>query len=213
MKRLFSVACLLLGAAAVAPAAEVSDLTRQLKSPDADQRRAAAKSLFEMGDEARDAVPDLVQALKDKDLFVRRFAAQSLGEIGPDAKSAVKPLAEALGDPKKEVAQAAATALGKIGAAEPLAALAADAKKDPTARRKAIEALGAMKSDARSAVSALTKALKDRDVRVEAAEALGEIGSDASAALKELEAIAGDKKERDRNFKKAVNQAVKKIKQ
>jgi HEAT repeat protein len=213
MNKLSLVILTLFGLAAAAGAADVPTLVKQLKSSDPDLRRAAAKQLGEAGADAKPAITALAAALKDKDLFVRRFAAQALGEIGPDARSAVKPLAEALSDPKKEVAQAAATALGKIGAAEPLAALARDTKKDPTARRKAIEALGAMKSDAKSAVPALTKALKDKDVRIEVADALGEIGPDASSALKELESIAGNKKERDRNFKKAVNQAIKKIKQ
>ncbi len=211
MRTMLLIALALLGLTCAAVAADVPSLVKQLKSPDPDLRRAAAKELGEAGPDAKTAITALTTALGDKDLFVRRFAAQALGEIGPEAKSAVKPLSEALKDPKKEVAQAAATALGKIGAVEPLAALAGDTRRDPAARRKAIEALGAMKADARSAVPDLTKALKDKDVRIEAADALGEIGPDASSALKDLDAIAASK-ERDRNFKKAVTEAIKKIK-
>jgi len=211
MTKLLLVAFALLSLACAAGAADVPALVKQLKSPDPDLRRAAAKGLGEAGPDAKPAITALTTALADKDLFVRRFAAQALGEIGPEAKSAVKPLSDALKDPKKEVVEAAATALGKIGAVEPLAALVSDARKDPAARRKAIEALGLMKADARSAVPDLIKALKDKDVRLEAAEALGDIGPDASSALKELDAIAASK-ERDRNFKKAVTEAIKKIK-
>ncbi len=211
MKKLLLAALALLGLACAGHAADVDGLVKQLKSPDADMRRAAAKALGEAGPDAKPAITALAHALSDKDLFVRRFAAQALGEIGPDARSAVKPLSETLKDPKKEVVEAAATALGKIGAAEPLAALVGDTRREAAPRRKAIEALGLMKADARPAVPALTKALKDKDLRIEAAEALGEIGPDASSALKDLEAIAASK-ERDRNFKKAVNDAIKKIK-
>jgi HEAT repeat protein len=211
MNKLVLVALALSGLTCAARAADVDALVKQLKSPDVDLRRAAAKGLSEAGADAKPAITALSAALSDKDLFVRRFAAQALGEIGPDARPAVKPLTEALKDPKKEVVEAAATALGKIGAAEPLAALVGDTKRDAAPRRKAVEALGMMKADAKSAVPALTKALKDRDLRIEAAEALGEIGPDASPALKDLQAIA-DSKERDRNFKKAVNDAIKKIK-
>jgi HEAT repeat protein len=211
MKKILLVTLTLFGLTCAAWSADVATLAKQLKSSDPEVRRAAAKGLAEAGPDAKDAVKPLSSALSDKDLFVRRFAAQALGEIGPDAKSAVKPLTEALKDSKKEVAEAAATALGKIGAAEPLAALVGDDKRDTGPRRRAIEALGMMNGDARSAVPALTKALKNKDLRIEAADALGEIGPDANSALKELEAIAASK-ERDRNFKKAVNEAIKKIK-
>lgn len=197
----------------LARSADIATLVRQLKSEDAEERRAAAKGLAEMGSEAKSAVGALATALKDKDLFVRRFSAQALGEIGPEAKSAVRPLAEALKDSRKEVAQAAAVALGKVGGdgVGALALFVGDKGKDPEARRKAAEALGSLGANAKSAVPGLTAALKDRDVRLEAANALGEIGPDAKGALKELETIAASK-ERDRVFTQAVNRAIKKIK-
>jgi HEAT repeat protein len=227
MKRLFSVACLLLGAAALAPAAEVSDLTKQLKSPDADQRRAAAKSLFEMGDEAKDAVPDLVQALKDKDLFVRRFAAQSLGEIGANARTAIPALKSSLGDGKKEVVEAAAVALGKIGSdgLSTLTDVVKDKKQDTEVRRQAIIALGTAGANAKDAVPVLVDVLKDPsagsagkgkkgsadtpNLRVDAAEALGDIGPDAKDAVPALEDLASAKGKSP--LKLAANDALKKI--
>ena len=227
MKRLFSVACLLLGAVSIASAAEVSDLTRQLKSPDPDQRRAAAKSLFEMGDEAKDALPDLVQALKDKDLFVRRFAAQSLGEIGGDARTAIPALKASLSDSKKEVVEAAATALGKIGpdGISTLTDVVKDRKQDVEVRRQAIIGLGTAGANAKDAVPVLVDLLKDTtagpagknkkkdadapNLRVDAAEALGDIGPDAKDAAPVLEDLAGAKGKSP--LKTAANDALKKI--
>ena len=226
MKRLFSAACLLLGAVSLASAAEVSDLTRQLKSPDPDQRRAAAKGLFEMGDEAKEAVPDLVQALKDKDLFVRRFAAQSLGEIGGNARTAIPALKSSLGDSKKEVVEAAATALGKIGpdGITTLTGVVQDRKQDVEVRRQAIIALGTAGPNAKDAVPVLVDILKDAtagsagknkkdpdapNLRVDAAEALGDIGPDAKDAAPVLEDLASAKGKSP--LKTAANDALKKI--
>src|SRR5262249_39194345 len=64
----------------------IDALVKQLKDPDADTRRKAAKELAEAGAEAQPAGPALTAALKGKDLFVRPLAAQGLREIGPDAK-------------------------------------------------------------------------------------------------------------------------------
>src|SRR5438105_15084008 len=84
-------------------AAQVDALIKQLKSPDSDMRREAAKKLSEMGVEAKKAGPALVTALKtDKDLFVRRFAAQGLGEVGAEPKLAVPALSALLREDTKE---------------------------------------------------------------------------------------------------------------
>src|SRR5438045_7135993 len=73
--------------------AQIDALIKQLKSPDSDMRREAAKKLGELGKDAKKAGPALVTALKnDKDLFVRRFAAQGVGEVGADPKLAVPAL-------------------------------------------------------------------------------------------------------------------------
>ena len=202
--------CLVLGvaccAAGAAQAGDVTKLVVDLKSNDSDVRRSAAKGLAEMGPEAKDAAPALLAALKnDKDLFVRRFAAKALGEVeaavtalGKMGEPAVPPLIDALknksADPKKPKKGPAAT--------------------DSTAfvRTKAAEALGNMGPKAKSAVPALIDALKDPNVRTEAAIALGNIGPDAKSAVSALQDAAtakGNKK--DKAFKQAVNEAVKKI--
>jgi HEAT repeat protein len=222
-----------LGLAATARADDVESLAKQLKDKDSDVRRAAAKSLAEMGAAAKPAVPELTAAVKDdKDLFVRRFAAQALGEIGPDAKDAVPALGKAAREEKKELVEAAVTALGKIGpdavpalidalkGKAPDPAKGKDKKKvmpaasegdDTLRRRKAAEALGAIGPPAKAAVPTLIDALKDTAVRTEAARALGNIGPDAKAALTPLNDLLGDKKNRDRDFQMVAREAIRKI--
>src|SRR4051812_45164868 len=68
--------------------------------------------------------------------------------------------------------------------------------KDNTERRKAAEALGEMGTDAKLAVPALTKALRDKDlfVRRHSAFALGKTGTDAKDAISKLALATGDDK-------------------
>jgi HEAT repeat protein len=211
-------------------AADLNQLVADLKSKDSDVRRAAAKGLAEMGPDAKSAGPALIAALKnDKDLFVRRFAAQALGEVEADPKTAVPALTALLKeDDKKELVEAAVTALGKMGEAgvPPLIDVVKSKKvepnkgkkpapTDPTAlvRTRAVEALGNMGPKAKDAVPALIGVLKDPNIRTEAAVALGNIGPDAGSpavsALKDAAAAKGNKK--DKAFKQAVNEAIKKI--
>jgi HEAT repeat protein len=227
MKRLLGAVGMVLGLAAAAGAADVPDLVKQLKDADPTVRRAAAKALGEACADAKTAVGPLAKALKDTDPFVRRFAAQALGEIGPDAKDAVPALNDLIkrGTDRKEVLEAAATALGKIGAGKvgvaALAATVKDKSADVLVRRKAAESLGAMGPDAKAAIPALLSVLKPAgnnamprggDFRPEVAEALGQIaGPDDKAAVDTLTALSTDRQVRDRNLKKAINDALKKI--
>jgi HEAT repeat protein len=122
----------------VAPA-----LVEALHHPDADVRRAAARSIGQIGrpafaalkaqkalddpsEEVRclvveslawmgpEAVKPLIAALSDKGSSVRRAAARALGELGPDAIAAENALVETVNDPKAEVRDAAAKALRQI---------------------------------------------------------------------------------------------------
>jgi HEAT repeat protein len=219
--------CLVLAVACGAARAEdVTKLVGDLKNKDADVRRAAAKGIAEMGPDAKSATPALIDVLKkDKDVFVRRFAAQALGDVEADPKIAVPALASVLGE-----SEAAVTSLGKMGSTAVPPLIDAVKKKggtptkpkgqkpmattDGTAlvRTKAIEALGNIGAKAKPAVPVLIEALKDANVRTEAAEALGNIGPDAKDAIPALQEAAGAKgNKKDKNFKQAVNVAIKKI--
>jgi HEAT repeat protein len=210
---------------ATAEGAEVEGLIKKLKSTDSDERRAAATALAELGAEAKGAVPALTAALKDKDLFVRRYAAQALGAIGADARKSVPGLRALLSDSRKEVREAAVVALGKVGGPEAVQALAAavrDGANEPSVRKKAAEALGALGPGARSAVPALTAALTgkakkakktsaDDDVRVEVAAALGAIAKPQDkAAVAALKAVS-EGKQRNKALKKTATDALRKI--
>lgn len=218
---------------AVARADAVDELIKQLKNTDSDLRREAAKKLAEMGTEAKKAGPALVMAVKsDKDLFVRRFAAQALGEVGADPKTAVPALSALLKEDTKELTEAAIGALGKLGEPAVPALVQALKKKDADPKKKekgnkkgpatpnrsaflrakAAVALGEIGSAAKSAVPALIDALKDASIRADVAIALGNIGSAAKEAVPALrEAVAGKGNKKDKAFKDAVNQAIKKI--
>ena len=122
----------------VAPA-----LIEALHSPSADVRRAASRSLGQLGKaafpslgkaralkdkdpEARRlviealswmgpiAVPALIAALKDESPPVRRSAARALGNLGAEAKTALAALEAAASDRQEEVRTAAAKALQQI---------------------------------------------------------------------------------------------------
>jgi HEAT repeat protein len=122
----------------VAPA-----LIDALHSPSADVRRAASRSLGQLGKaafpalgkaralkdkdpEARRlviealswmgpiAVPALIAALKDESPPVRQSAARALGNVGDQAKAALAALEAAASDPQEEVRTAAAKALQQI---------------------------------------------------------------------------------------------------
>lgn len=66
-----------------------------LQSDDEYDRLGAARSLGDMGADAKGAVPSLIVALSDRDSFIRSAAAHSLGQIGPDAASALPALVRA----------------------------------------------------------------------------------------------------------------------
>jgi HEAT repeat protein len=213
--------------AVAAPGADVSELINKLRDKDNEVRRVAAKDLSEMGPDAKPAVGQLIKALKDSDLFVRRYSAEALGAIGPDAKEAIPALKGALADSRKEVQQAVVIALGKIGPESVPALIVAlkDPAVDADVRRKAADALGSMGKAGKPAVKALTEVLSGKmekgkgkgkmgntdDIRLAVVTALGQL---ASADDKDaVSAVSGllDKKNRNKELKKAAGKAIKDI--
>jgi HEAT repeat protein len=231
MTRLLGIAGAFLFTAALAQAADVADLVKQLKDKDADKRRAAAEELSKAGKDAVDAAPALIAALKDSDIFVRTFAAQALGDIGADPKKAVPALTALFKNSreKAEVLEAAAGALGKLGreAVPALIDLVKNVGVENSIRRKAIASLGQIGPDAHLAVGVLTEvvnggykgqppktkkgAMPADDLRPDAATALGDIANASdTAAITALNQL-GDGKKKQKGLQKLVKDAVKKI--
>ena len=127
----------------------------------------------------------------------------------------------------KEVQEAIIAALGKLGknGVDVLIATLKDKDREVDVRRRAIESLGELGPDARSAVATLVEALQGGspggkkkemapgDLRMEICGALGLIAnSKDDAAIKALGMIAGEKKGKNKALKSAANDALKKVK-
>ncbi len=166
----------------------VSEWARQLKSPAAQERQAAAEALAKLGADARDATPALVEALPERDPAVAGRVREALARIGPAAAPA---LAEALAKP--ELRGGAALVLGDLGAdAKPavpalLRALKGVQPGPPAlaARSPLLLALARVGPDA---VPPLVEWLRDADpeLRNSAATALALIGPAARPAVPAL---------------------------
>jgi HEAT repeat protein len=164
---------------------EVAKLRGQLKSPNRDVCRGAARGLVELGADAEPAVQELTAALAHKDAVVRELAARALGQIGDSAKGAAPALIKLLDD--LEVRAAALKALAQLGkAATPAAANLEPLLKAPQkdVREGALLLIRSLGPGAQGTVPALIEVLIDGDqaMKLLAVEALGAIGPDAFSA-------------------------------
>jgi HEAT repeat protein len=102
--------------ARIGPAAAqaVPVLLEALRSPDADRRWRAARTLGRIGPAAEAAVEPLAQALTDENGAVRQHAARALGRIGAAARPAAGALQRATADPDKSVRREALAALERL---------------------------------------------------------------------------------------------------
>jgi HEAT repeat protein len=142
-------------------------------------RRSAASALHAFPQESARVVPALVKALKDKDADVREWAAWSLGELGKVAKGSIPALIEALRDENAFVQVNAAESLWRIARHKdslPTLIRALRHEKDGVVRRAAY-ALAEMGPEAKAAVPALRRALKNasQDTRSVIAKSLKKI--------------------------------------
>ncbi|MBI1914787.1 MAG: HEAT repeat domain-containing protein [Planctomycetes bacterium] len=164
-------------------ASAVPFLIRMLADSDKYYRQNAIKSLGQIGSSANDAVPALIPLLKNDEL--RWHVAGALGGIGPVAKAAILALIEALKEGECDRHEKAVEALARIGqeAVSPL--IYALSNSDSRVRFGAADALGQIRTAAKSALATLTKALQDKVllVRRESALALWRIGQRADLAV------------------------------
>ena len=175
---------------------DVESLVAALKDQNEDVRKAAARTLGDMGPNAKAAVPALIDGLKDENLRfnaaialgqigtasiapliealkdheedVRKSAASALGQIGPDAKAARPHLVDVLEDENAAVRASAARALGQIGPIVEAFLHLIDALEDPNdhVSESAAHALEQIGPNAKASVSRLVEALKDRSAYV-----------------------------------------------
>ena len=156
-------------------------LIKTLKDEKADVREAAVHALGCIGQEAKTIVPVLIDLLKDENFGVRKTAVSALGNIGvaaiPTILNALKDETSSSSflDKEKPIRKAARKIFKRIGS-DAVPALV-EALKDDTVRLAAIDALGFVGHEAKSAIPALIEVLKgdNADVLDATADALRKI--------------------------------------
>ncbi len=202
---------------------DLKQLRADLKSGEAVKKRKAVKQIIEMGSAAKSMAPDLINLLdRDRDVLVRRGAAEALGAVGGETKSTIAALARAMNDNDLEVISVASISLSKLGKQAVPSLREGLADKDNQVRRHAAEALAKIGPDAKDAVSDLLKAYEaegtktkqrgNNSVKASYVEALGAIGPDAKEAIPVFEAYLAEKKGQDRELRRVMTEAMRKIK-
>ena len=163
----------------------------------ATRRNQEACEMFGLlGTDARNAVPALVDLLEqDISPTSRYYTIISLTGIGPPAKAAVPELVKGLTNTEVEIAEASIRALDEIHSNPEVAVPAliktlSGSAREPSDRVRILsaQALGNFGTDAKPAVPALLKVLKDwrgYEVGAAAADALKKIAPDAATKADE----------------------------
>lgn len=131
-------------------------------------------------------VKELVEKLQKGDFLAKLDALEKLGELGADAKSTVPTLIKILEDDKTPIPGADAAVKQEV--------IARPEDANPTLRCAAAATLGDIGPDAKPAISALLKNLKDKNryVRSVSADALGGIGVKENRVLSALKEALND---------------------
>ncbi len=178
----------------------VANRAAQLQDKDVTARRRAAGALAVHGPKALPAVPDLLAALSDKDPDVVQRVRHALFRVGPDALPA---LLETVQRPSTDEPTRAGSwnVLIRLGpAARPVLTDMVKIMRDSRAvagdRQAAARVLGAMGTEAATALPALLEALRSDDdgLRAVAAPAVAAAGQAAAESMKGLIAALRDAK-------------------
>ena len=157
---------------------DINDLQTKIKSVEVRERREAARTLSQIGDNAAPALSALIKALDDKDEQVIAHALAAITQLGPNAQAAVPRLIDNLKNKNAQVSFRSAYALGQVGpeAVGPL--IEALNSESPHQRAGAATALAWIGPNALAAIDGLVQVLGDPDSRVrdEATRALGHMG-------------------------------------
>jgi len=134
-------------------------LIARLEDKEASVRIAAVNALAKIGVQSEAAIPTIIEFLKDAKL--RNTAIDALGDFGEKAKDGVVPLLAIAAGQDIFIGRKARHAVAKIGAAAVPALIEALKDTDASVRKTAAKVLQLIGPDAKPAIPALTKLLKD----------------------------------------------------
>ncbi len=147
------------------------------------ERMEAALALFDLGPQAKPAVPALADALYAPQTEIKLVALAALTRLGPDAVAAAPALASRLDDPEEGVRSAAMAALESLGpdAAPALAQVARNGSS--FARSNAAELLQSLDVEATPRIPVLVAGLREEDFSTHASRARGPLEHASVAEL------------------------------
>ena len=169
-------------------ASEIAELRKRLGSSEVAERRQAAETLAQMGEEAAEAARELVNAAGDADEQVREWAVGALEALGPPAAGLTSGLVEQLANPRADAAYWAATLLGRLGgeaqaASGPLAKLVQQAGA-AAVRQRSAWALGKIGEGIAGEVDGGTRAAVQASLSQAAEDGDAQLARQAREALK-----------------------------
>jgi HEAT repeat protein len=207
-----------------ARAESLPGLAKALKDPEAMVRSAAARSIGDFGELAKDCGSALLEATKDENLDVRAEVIRALGQVGGADEVVIKYLVGCLEDKRNDqsIRAASARSLGNIGeavsSAEPvLVACLGESIDDKEVRRSfrcaIVSALGKVAPNSNSATSKLLEVVQNQaeepDVRSTAVTALVDMRTDGDTILQALKSERTRAKNRD--WERELDRAISKL--